>query len=114
VTTDPDRRNEAWQQARRRKVARRYPVAPAPPPPEPVKSKRKPPPKQPQPYWRGAKFWFDEWIDEKGAPAPRSQQYTALVEHILQMLQDRGHEPTRRTVERKVKRWRAEYLATLG
>jgi hypothetical protein len=110
VTTDPDRRNEAWIRAQRRKVAQRYPEAPPPP----VKSKRKPPIKKPMPYWSRAKLWFDEWIHDKGAPAPRSQEYTALVEHILQMLQDRGDEPVRRTVERKVKGRREEYLATLS
>jgi hypothetical protein len=107
VTTDPDRSNEAWQQARRRKVAQRYPPASAPP----AKPKRKPPIKQSFAYWPAAKAWFDAWVYDKGAPPRvRSKDYARLIEHLLQTLSDRGHHPHKRTVQLKVKSWLDEYL----
>jgi hypothetical protein len=107
VKTDPDRSNEAWQQARRRKLRRWSPVAPAPP----AKPKRKPPIKQSFAYWPAAKVWFDAWVYDKGAPPRnRSKDYSRLIEHLLQMLSDRGHHPHKRTVQLKVEGWLAEYF----
>jgi hypothetical protein len=104
VTTDPDRRNEAWIQAQRQKVARRYRL-PAPSPKPPAAPKRKPPTKQPFAFWARAEQWFHEWIYERGKPKPRSQEYTALVRQIHERLEHAGHDADRRTVQRKVRDW---------